>query len=223
MTVVSNSGLGSNANLFRWTLPLMDIANILTWERLLVLWGLLAPPVAWIITRRWERANQRATWDHEFQRWKEQLQLEDARADREREREQVAALKASMRDVYTRFLAGASGVRVASELPFEDERTAALAQAMPDLVLSFQQLLLLASSDCATKAVDLWNHVVQLASEGRAQGAPKELSDKVRAARLPFLIQARADIENPKDRTAHTGIAIRPLLQIGGFTIADAG
>jgi len=220
---VRRTPLGSNYDHSR-TRPGMDaIANAFTWERFLVLWGLLAPPIAWIITRRWERANQRATWDHEFLRWKDQLQLEDARTDRERERQQLTAVKSSMRDVYTRFMAGASAVRVATELPFEDERTAALEKAMPDLVLSFQQLLLLASNDCATKAVDLWNHVVKLASEGRANGAPKELSEHVRTARRAFLIEARADLEAPMDRTADPGLTIRPVLEIGGFTIADAG
>ena len=99
-----------------------------------MLWGLLAPPVAWIVTRRWERANQRATWDHEFQRWKDRLELEDARRKRECEQQEVADIKASMRDVYVRFMAGASAVSVATELPAEDERTAALEKAKPDFV-----------------------------------------------------------------------------------------
>lgn len=202
---------------------MQEFLGAITWERLLVLWGLFAPPIAWIATRRWERMNQREQWEHEFRRWQEQIAIEDRRQAEERARERTTAIRAAMQDAYTRFLATTAAITAGAELPHRDERKAAVEVSKLDLILSFQQLLLLASNDAAEAAVRLWGSVMDAARSAREGGLSIESRAKIRSARRDFLVEARADIENPEERSSNPGITLKPVLQIGGFHIDDAG
>src|SRR5206468_12400315 len=112
---------------------------------LLVLWGLVAPAIAWLVTRNWDRRIQEAAWRHEKEIRDEQTKNEEVRLKADRERESLEGERERMRDVYTRFLKGASAMYVASDLGYNDVKRAAVKEATPDFVLSFQQLLLIAS------------------------------------------------------------------------------
>jgi hypothetical protein len=188
-----------------------------------VILGLLAPPIAWICTRNWDRKNQLALWEHEFERVKRQAEQEDSRESAKRERDCVIALQTSMQDAYTRFLAGASGLALAAQRQFEDERSKAIEEAQPDFVLSFQQLLLVTSNQAAKAAVSLWNGVLKKSNGGLSPGEDKELDNEIRAARRQFVIEARLDIESPEERNSNPGITLTPSLTVGGFQLEDAG
>jgi hypothetical protein len=128
-----------------------------------------------------------------------------------------------MQDAYTRFLATTAAITAGAELPHRDERKAAVEVSKLDLILSFQQLLLLASNDAAEAAVRLWGSVMDAARSAREGGLSIESRAKIRSARRDFLVEARADIENPEERSSNPGITLKPVLQIGGFHIDDAG
>ena len=194
-----------------------------TWERFLVLWGLITPAVAWIATRRWERKNQRAAWDNERAMWQERVRVEEERAKQDRERARVEGMREQMRKTYTGFLTGASAMEAVSNINSESDRKTAYRSALPEFSQRFQESLLCASAETAAAAVTLWNEARKLATVFGAGPSEAEVKSPYRKARRSFVIEARADVEDPDGRTAHPGVKIEPALKIGGFSLEDAG
>ena len=196
---------------------------VFTWERFLVVWGLIAPAITWLVTRRWESKNRLEIWNHENELRKEQVSMEEKRRQEERERAEVQQLRERMRDSYTRFLAGASAITLAVDLGPNERRTQAFTDCLPDFALSFQQLLLVASTHSARPAVEVWNRIAQLTQLSQDDAALPELKEALRKARSRFVSEAREDLNDPLVRNSNPGITIEPAVSIGGFDLEDAG
>jgi len=194
-----------------------------TWERFLVLWGLVVPGLAWIATRRWERANEKARWEHEADVRKEADSAEASRREAERRQSAIETLRERMRDAYTRFLAGATALTIGADLRYPEERKAATDAALPDFVLSYQQLLLVASNDAARAAIDVWKAVSILISPAVPDAEKTTLRDQIATSRTRFVHEAREDLDDPVTRNANPGIVVRPALTAGGFHVDNVG
>jgi hypothetical protein len=194
----------------------------ITWERLLVIWGFVAPGIAWLATRGWERKSQEILWKHEKEMRGEQRKIEDERMQAEREQKAIEAVRERMRDIYTRFLEGASAIDVASAYEFRDQSGTGVNAATPGFVLSFQQLLLVASLETAELAVEVWNQTLKLSRLHLGDPTTDEIRTAIRDARRRFVTEAREDIEDPRERTAHPGVSLK-VPTLGGFHLVDAG
>jgi hypothetical protein len=194
-----------------------------TWERFLVVWGLVVPGIAWIATRRWERANEKARWGHEADVRKQADSAEASRREAERRQSALEALRERMRDTYTRFLAGATALTIGADLRYPEERKAATDAALPDFVLSYQQLLLVASNDAAQAAVDVWKAVNLLISSAVPDAEKTSSRDQIASGRTRFVHEAREDLDDPITRNANPGLVVQPLLTAGGFHLEDVG
>lgn len=200
-----------------------DFLAVITWEHFLVIWGFVAPGIAWLVTRRWERKSQEILWKHEKEMRDEQRKIEDERMQTERENNEIEAERDRMRDIYTRFLKGAAAIDIASTQSAASDKRSGVNSATPDFALSFQQLLLVASVETARPAVEVWNEAMKLSRLAFADQSADELRTIIRDARRRFVTEARKDIDDPLERTAHTGISSGPAITIGGFHLGDAG
>ncbi|MBA2592873.1 MAG: hypothetical protein M3495_14980 [Pseudomonadota bacterium] len=116
-----------------------------------------------------------------------------------------------MEKAYVQFLS--SGMRLVT-LPrttFDDPEKP---QPIAEFSAAYQQLLLVASSDCATQAVALWKKTLDSVNtpyteEARAQ----KIGTEIRALRAAFVREARTDLANPIERNANPGITIQPALK----------
>lgn len=197
--------------------------EVFSWERLLVVWGLLAPAIAWFVTRRWDRANQFVLWKHEGDLRAEQDKRDEKTREQEEARVETDALRVHMRDTYTRFLATASMISLATEIRQADQRTQAIDSALRDFTLSFQQLLLVASVEVAAPAVDVWKQTVALTRLERNDAGVADVRESLGRARSRLVAEARNDLDDPVTRNANPGITIRPALTAGGFHLDDVG
>jgi len=199
------------------------LVTALTWERLLVIWGFLAPAIAWVATRSWERKSRLDLWDHENELRKEQIALEEKRQQEDRKREEVEQLRERMRDTYTRFLKGASAATLVADGDSINLQAQTSVHHISDFVLSFQQLILIASTDTARPAVEIWRLIEQLKRLPRGDDATPELKEKLMKARSRFVSEAREDLENPLIRNSNPGVTVKPAITAGGFHLTDVG
>jgi hypothetical protein len=202
----------------------MDILlGVFTWERFLVVWGLIAPAIAWLTTRRWDRSNQLLVWKHEADLDAERERRAGQRAAEDRARSEVEQLRERMRDVYTRFLSHGAGIALAAELRDDGERTTAFATAIPPFTQSFHELLLVSSTDVASAAVAVWKLTLTLRQLAWNDAGVPEARAQLQQARSQLVSQAREDLEDPIVRNANPGIVIKPALTVGGFHLQDVG
>ncbi len=195
---------------------------MITWERLLVIWGLLAPAIAWLATRRWERALQREHWEREARR----READNHRRDRERQRrarhQMRLAQQESMKRSYAQFLESSGSLILSFSLRGSAERQALFDTAFPAFSQSYHELLLFASNHTARPASEVWKVVNCLAS---GRGCPErfeQLMETAREERTKFAHEARKDLENPR-RISNPAITVEPVVQAGGFKVPDVG
>lgn len=194
--------------------------DIFTWERFLTLWGLVAPAISASAAYLWSAKQNRESREFAQEQWARQVELEEKRRTEEEERNKVVELHEKMEKAYSAFLA--AGLRIRLNLLTKDSQNEGLEHTLLELNEGYHQLLLVASSQCAQKAVPLWETVIQLTKEEDAE-VRAILSDEIRPLRAAFLKEARKDLEDPIARNSNPGITIKPALSAGGFHLNDVG
>ncbi len=194
--------------------------NPMTWERFLILWGLIAPVIGGVFATWWAARQAEVNRQHERQRWERQFEVEQTRRAEDEERELTNDLRSRMESAFAQYLRG--GMRLMT-LPPSFFGTPEKQQAIDEFSAGFQQVLLVASSDCASKAVALWKKTLNCVNSNYDEDARAEIELEVRSLRAAFLKEAREDLANPVGRNANPGIKIEPALKIGGFNLTDVG
>lgn len=192
----------------------------MTWERFLVLWGLIAPAIGAAFAHWWAAKQVRDNRAFEQSQWKRQVDLEESRRHRDEERQLSTDLQARMEKAYAQFLS--SGMRLVT-LPRTTFDNPEKQQAIAEFSAGYQQLLLVASSACATQAVALWKKTLNSVNAPYTEEARAQIDIEIRALRAEFVREARTDLANPIERNANPGITIQPALKIGGFNLDDVG
>ena len=144
----------------------------------------------------------------------------DVRRKEDEERRRIVDLQSKMEKSYSAFLSGGMRIRVnlTTGQPTQEE----MQSMISELNSGYQQLLLVASTECAKKAVHLWKKIIELIDA--EQGADRNyIGDEIRLLRAAFVVEARKDLEDPIARNANPGISIRPALTFGGFHLDDVG
>jgi hypothetical protein len=195
--------------------------DIITWERLLVLWGLIAPGLGALIAHKWENDKQRKSWEKEKVQLKEKYNLEENTRIKEEEREATIKIQQHMTDSYSKFLSSGSLI----VLNINSEMTAPIPdEVLADYSKGFQNVLLIASNECAGCAVEIWNKITELVTNKDLELDEKnKMIEEIKSLRARFMREARKDLSEPMDRNSNPGISIRPALEIGGFGLADVG
>lgn len=192
----------------------------MTWERFLILWGLIAPVVSGLFATWWAARQAKANREHERERWERQFEVEEERRFRDEERELTNDLRARMEEAFAQYLRG--GMRLIT-IPPSTFGSPEKQQAIDEFNAGFQQVLLVASAECASKAVALWKKTLNSVNSNYDADARAEVDLEVRKLRADFLREAREDLANPVGRNANPGIKIEPALKIGGFNLTDVG
>jgi len=192
----------------------------LTWVRFLTLWGLVAPAIGAGWAYWWAARQNRENKEFEKERWHKQAELDDVRRKEDEERRRVVDLQSKMEKSYSAFLSGGMRIRVnlTTGPPTQEE----MQSMISELNSGYQQLLLVASSECAKRAVPLWTKIIELIN-AKQETDRHRIGDEIRTLRAAFVIEARKDLEDPITRNANPGITIRPMLTFGGFHLDDVG
>lgn len=206
----------------------------MTWERFLVLWGLVAGPFfaglgAWI-NHKWERDRQGEAWRRDDQQRQRQIDLEEQRRKQEIQREEAEKIRRRMESAFVRFLSGASRLSQVARIRDFLAREAARKDLLPDFTLAYHELLLVASTECAEPAVEVWKKTIKMVELTSGpfdpSGMPPEaqtLEDEITATRRLFVIEARTDMSDPITRNANPAVSVTPVLEAGGFNLSDVG
>ena len=195
---------------------------MITWERLLVIWGLLAPAIAWLATRSWDRSLQREQWEREEKRRAEEHQRSTGDRAREAKSRARADRLALMKTTYGQFLEVSGMLLFGCNLRSDAERQAVFERTFQPFARSYHELILLGSNDTVRPAAEVWRTINCLVS---ARGCPEsweELLEIARRFRTDFAHEARRDLEKPS-RTRNPGLSIRPVLSVGGFSVPNLG
>jgi len=189
--------------------------DFITWERFLVLWGFVAPGIAWAVMRWWEMKTQAETRADE-----KLLRLEQAKKEQEAyEASCKSQLHNRMRDTYSRFLTASSTIKVLASGPSVNlvKHRHAMTES---LAAGYSDLLMIASCATAKAAVEIYKACTEML---RGTKEHHVVEANLQAARAVFMAQARKDLEDPVDRNANTGITVEPAISIGGFHLKDVG
>ena len=84
----------------------------LTWERLLTLWGLVAPAIGVGWAYWWAARQNKENKEFEKERWQKQAELDDVRRKEDEEHRRVVDLQSKMEKSYSAFLSGGMRIRV---------------------------------------------------------------------------------------------------------------
>lgn len=196
------------------------LISIMTWERVLVLWGLIAPAVGASVAYWWAAKQARESRAFEVTQWERQVDLEEARRQKDEERQLSTDLQNRMEKAYSQFLSSGMRLTLISSITNETPENQ---KAIAEFSEGLQQLLLVASSACATKAVALWKKTKTHTNTASTAEERTEAEKEIGALRAAFVREARQDLADPIVRNTNPGITIRPTISIGGFNLDDVG